>query len=65
MLVMARHPGDIFEIEGGIKIKIISVIGSEVRFGITAPPEICILGQEQYQGQDDRKEPDPIEKKTL
>lgn len=48
MLVIGREVGEVIVIDEHIKVKVISVEGSVVRFGICAPREIEVHRAEIY-----------------
>ncbi|HKS12094.1 MAG TPA: carbon storage regulator CsrA [Pseudomonas sp.] len=48
MLVIGREVGEVIAINDDIKIKVISVEGGAVRFGICAPREIKVHRTEVY-----------------
>lgn len=49
MLVIAREVGEVIAINDDIKIKVISIEGGSVRFGICAPREVEVHRKEVYQ----------------
>lgn len=49
MLVIAREVGEVIAINDDIKIKVISIEGGSVRFGICAPREVEVHRNEVYQ----------------
>ncbi|WP_442112911.1 carbon storage regulator CsrA [Pseudomonas sp. NUPR-001] len=48
MLVIGREVGEVIAIDEHIKIKVISVEGNVVRFGISAPREVEVHRAEIY-----------------
>lgn len=48
MLVIGREVGDVIVIDENIKVKVLSVEGNVVRFGICAPREIEVHRAEIY-----------------
>lgn len=48
MLVIGREVGEVITINDDIKIKVISVEGGQVRFGICAPREVEVHRTEVY-----------------
>ena len=48
MLVIAREVGEVIAINDEIKIKVISIEGGSVRFGICAPREVEVHRNEVY-----------------
>ena len=48
MLVIAREVGEVIAINDNIKIKVISIEGGSVRFGICAPREVEVHRNEVY-----------------
>jgi carbon storage regulator len=46
MLVLSRRPGEEIVISGGIRVRVVSVQGGNVRLGIAAPPTVRIDRQE-------------------
>lgn len=49
MLVLARHVGEEIIIDGGIRIKVLEIAGSQVRIGIEAPREVGVYRREVYE----------------
>jgi carbon storage regulator len=49
MLILSRRPGESVTIGDDIMITVVSISGSQVRLGITAPREVRILREEIYQ----------------
>jgi carbon storage regulator len=43
MLVLSRKPGQVIEIDGGIRITVVQLRDDRVRLGIEAPPTIAIV----------------------
>jgi carbon storage regulator len=50
MLVLARKIGQQIVIADNIHVTVLAVMGSKVRLGITAPPEIGVVRQELLKG---------------
>ncbi|MFK0087829.1 carbon storage regulator CsrA [Pseudomonas sp. NPDC090755] len=48
MLVIGREVGEVIVIDDHIRIKVISVDGNEVRFGICAPRHVDVHRSEIY-----------------
>lgn len=48
MLVIGREVGEVITIDEHIKVKVLSVEGNVVRFGISAPREIKVHRSEIY-----------------
>ncbi len=46
MLVLSRRSGEEIVIGGGIRIKVVSVKGNQVRIGVTAPRSVSVDRQE-------------------
>ncbi|MBT9136038.1 MAG: Carbon storage regulator [Firmicutes bacterium] len=46
MLILTRRVGESVVIGDGIELRVMNVQGSQVRLGITAPPELTILRSE-------------------
>jgi carbon storage regulator len=46
MLVLSRKPGQIIEIAGGIRVKVVAVNGSRVKIGIDAPLSVDVTRSE-------------------
>ena len=42
MLVLSRRPGEEIVIDGGIRVRVVSVKGSTVRLAIQAPPAVRV-----------------------
>lgn len=55
MLVLSRNPEEEIVIDGDIRIKVLSVVGSKVKLGITAPDHIRVNRQEVYEDIDDEQ----------
>ena len=48
MLVIGREIGEVITIDDDIKIKVLSVDGNTVRFGISAPRDVEVHRSEVY-----------------
>lgn len=48
MLVLSRKPGESLLIGGGIRIKIVSVRGQQIRVGVEAPDHVRIIREELH-----------------
>lgn len=48
MLVLSRNPGEKVIIDGDIVIQVLSVKGSQVKIGFSAPQEMTILREELH-----------------
>ncbi|MDH3222810.1 MAG: carbon storage regulator [Gemmatimonadota bacterium] len=46
MLILSRKPGDAVLIDGGIRVEVVSVDGTNVRLGIEAPSSVGIVREE-------------------
>lgn len=46
MLILSRKQGDAVLIDGGIRVEVVSVDGSNVRLGIEAPSSVGIVREE-------------------
>lgn len=46
MLVLSRKPGEMIEIGGGIRVKVVAVNGSRVKIGIDAPSDVGVARSE-------------------
>jgi carbon storage regulator len=46
MLVLTGRPGEKVVIDGGIALTVLGVQGNQVRLGIDAPDQVCILRAE-------------------
>jgi carbon storage regulator len=46
MLVLTRSEGQSISIGDGVKVKVVSTKGSQVRFGIDAPRDVTIFREE-------------------
>ncbi|WP_085758790.1 carbon storage regulator CsrA [Oceanicoccus sagamiensis] len=49
MLVLTRNKGQSIMINDDIEISVLSIGGSQVRFGITAPREVAVHREEIYE----------------
>jgi carbon storage regulator len=60
MLILARKQHESIEIDGGIRIIVLEICGSQVRIGIEAPRTTNIVRSEvllRQQGNDTQKQP--------
>jgi carbon storage regulator len=48
MLVISRRAGESLIIGDGIEVEILDCSGSQVKLGIRAPREVCVLRKEIY-----------------
>ncbi len=48
MLILSRRRGEIIRINDDISITILQIHKGQVRVGITAPKEVCVLREEIY-----------------
>ncbi len=48
MLVISRRAGESLIIGDGVEIEILDCSGSQVKLGIRAPREVCVLRKEIY-----------------
>jgi carbon storage regulator len=46
MLVLSRRTGEEIVIDGGIRIRVVSVKGNQVRIGVSAPRSVAVDRQE-------------------
>jgi carbon storage regulator len=46
MLVLSRRVGEEIVIDGGIRVRVVSVKGNQVRIGVSAPPDVSVDRQE-------------------
>lgn len=49
MLILSRRPNESVRIAGNVIITVVGFSGSQVRLGITAPPDIAIDREEVHQ----------------
>jgi len=57
MLVLTRHAGEQIVIDGNIVVTVLSVKGSKVRFGITAPDSVRVDREEIHERRLSEAEP--------
>jgi carbon storage regulator len=50
MLVLSRVVGELISIDDNISVRILSVNGNNVRFGVEAPKEVEVHRAEVYKG---------------
>ena len=48
MLILSRRPGESLNIGDDIVVTVVSTSGNQVRLGIQAPREVCVLREEIY-----------------
>jgi len=49
MLVLTRQAGEEIVIGDDIRLKVVAIVGSQVRLGIEAPPEVAVFRREIYE----------------
>jgi carbon storage regulator len=54
MLVLSRKEDEVILIDGGIRLRVVSIRGGRVKLGITAPPAVKILREELAEEDDGR-----------
>ncbi len=54
MLVLSRKEDEVILIDGGIRLRVVSIRGGRVQLGITAPPAVKILREELAEEDDGR-----------
>jgi carbon storage regulator len=55
MLVLSRRPGEQILIDGGIRLKVISVKANQVRLGIVAPSQVPVDRKEIHELRAERR----------
>ncbi len=48
MLVLSRHEGEEIIIDGTVRIRVLEIVGRQVRLGIEAPREVSVYRKEVY-----------------
>ena len=48
MLVLTRQPGEEIMVGDEVRLKVISVVGNQVRLGVEAPQDVAIFRREIY-----------------
>lgn len=59
MLVLTRQVDEKIQINGGITITVVRIIGGKVRIGIDAPKDVRILRSELVQAEDGKETDEP------
>jgi carbon storage regulator len=49
MLILTRKQGEVIRIGDHVKVMILEVRGSQVKLGITAPPDVAVHREEVYE----------------
>ena len=51
MLVLTRRVNESINIGDDVEVRVLGVVGNQVRIGIDAPKEVCVLREELYKRQ--------------